>query len=304
MWAGGWVCWCLSHVISLSVCLSLSRKHTHTHTLSLSLSLSLSHLQRGGGTRRSSHASLCAVAARGVRRLLPGRTQAEAPGAGGERGSLVHCGRCGKREKGLAGGVHAGERHSRESKTAHRTLVQLVPAAPSPAQHAHPARADKGASWLANEEAAAVVQGRAEAGRLSQRSTARSHTQPPLPAAEGNPSALSESAPHGPIVRLRIQTLSRCPALLSPASSRGAADLLCPCSALEHSRRESKVACGRLCPEAVHEDDRRCGDGCASSATAAALTVPRALCAGLLLTRLHLDARLGASVVDVDRRSY
>ena len=62
-----------------------------------------------------------------MRGLVPGRTQAETSSAGGKRGSLVQCGRCGKREKGLARGVHAGDRH-----------VQLVPAAPTPTRHAHP----------------------------------------------------------------------------------------------------------------------------------------------------------------------
>ena len=105
-----------------------------------------------------------------------------------------------------------------------------------------------------------------------------------------------ESAPNGPIFRQLMQTPSRGPALLSPAASRGAAELLWPCTALQHSARENKVACGRLCPAAVHEDDQRCGDDCASSAPAASLTAPRALCAGLHLTRHHLDARLGASL--------
>ena len=105
-----------------------------------------------------------------------------------------------------------------------------------------------------------------------------------------------ESAPNGPIFRQLMQTPSRGPALLSPAASRGAAELLWPCTALQHSARENKVACGRLCPAAVHEVDQRCGDDCASSAPAASLTAPRALCAGLHLTRHHLDARLGASL--------
>ena len=154
--------------------------HSHARTHSLTHSLTLTHTP-AARRRHPTQQSWSFVRCGGMRRARPG--------------ARAHAGRDLQRwgQTRQPGPVRP-LRQARKGPCERCTCWGQARSVSSCRAHTHPARApartDKGASWLTNEEAAVVVQGRAEAGRLSQSSaTARYRTQPPHSPAQGNPSA-------------------------------------------------------------------------------------------------------------------